>query len=45
MTNEELILEGAEAERFEKTLKKGLSRKEMKELEEAEEFYKKHCKL
>ena len=45
MINEELILEGEEAEEFEEALKRGLSSKEIKELEEAEEFYKKHCRL
>jgi hypothetical protein len=45
MTEKELILEGEDAKRFASSLSKELSKEQKKELEEAEEFYKKHCEL
>ncbi len=45
MTEKELVLEGEDAKRFARSFSKPLTKEEEKELAEAEEFYKKNCKL
>lgn len=45
MTEKELVLEGKDAEKFEDDFTRDLSIEEKKELDEAEELYKKNCKL
>ncbi|MGH9923522.1 MAG: hypothetical protein ACRD38_12295 [Nitrososphaerales archaeon] len=45
MTEKELVLEGEDAKRFVRSLSKELTKEEKREIEEAEKFYTKHCKL
>jgi len=45
MDIKELVLEGKDAQSFENAFTKKLSDAEIKEIENAEALYKKHCKL
>lgn len=43
--DKELVLEGKDAQKFEKAFAKKLSKTELKEIKNAEILYKKHCDL